>query len=169
MNSFRFSGLFVVVFNCILVCLIVFIIFNQLFLLFLFQAIVHLTLTQTLRLQALIQSMRNLILVFDQTPPFCYKRPSLQKVLKDIFRADSDFKTILAFKAKKKKPTTNKQQKRKKKHENTREKGAGNQSKHFFFDIFCKKKKSELADGKRQSVLKWPTHAYFCAMLLLIH
>ena len=47
MNSFRFSVLFVVVFICILVSLIVFIMFNQLFLLFLFQAIVHLTFTQT--------------------------------------------------------------------------------------------------------------------------
>ena len=55
MNSFRFSVLFVVVFTCIRVCLIVFIMFNQLFLLFLFQAYVHLTFTQTLRLQALIQ------------------------------------------------------------------------------------------------------------------
>ena len=55
MNSFRFSVLFVVVFICIRVCLIAFIMFNQLFLLFLFHAYVHLTFMQTLRLQALIQ------------------------------------------------------------------------------------------------------------------
>ena len=55
-NSFRFSVLFVVAFFCMFVCLIAFIMFNQLFLLlFLFQAYVHLTFTQTLRLQALIQ------------------------------------------------------------------------------------------------------------------
>ena len=52
-NSFRFSVLFVVVvFIFMFVCLIVFIMFNQLFLLFLFETYIHLTFMQTLRLLA---------------------------------------------------------------------------------------------------------------------
>ena len=54
--------------------------FNQLLLLFLFQAYVHLM-------------NKKSDPGFDHTAPFCYKRPSIVASL----GADSDFKTILAF------------------------------------------------------------------------
>ena len=74
------------------VCLIVFIMFNQLFLLFLFEAYIHLTFTQTLRLLAFERRRLSGCLLacyeasgshsmneksdsgFDQPPLFCYKR-----------------------------------------------------------------------------------------------
>ena len=79
------------------VCLIVFIMFNQLFLMFLFEAYIHLMFTQTLRLlacerrrisgcrfagyKALGSHSRNekSDSGFDQPPLFCYKRPSLHR------------------------------------------------------------------------------------------
>ena len=78
------------------VCLIVFIMFNQLFLLFLFEAYIHLTFTQTLRLLAFERRRLSGCLFagyeasgshskneksdsgFDQPPLFCFKRPSLR-------------------------------------------------------------------------------------------
>ena len=79
------------------VCLIVFIMFNQLFLLFLFEAYINLTFTQTLRLLACewrrisgcrfagykasaSHSMNEKSdSGFDQPPLFCYKRSSLRR------------------------------------------------------------------------------------------
>ena len=80
------------------VCLIVFIMFNHLFLLFLFEAYIHLTFTQTLRLLACerrrISGCRFAGMHeasgshsmneksdsgVDQAPLFCYKRASLRR------------------------------------------------------------------------------------------
>ena len=109
-----------------------------------------------------------------QTPPFCYKRPSLQKVLKDIVASwgvDSDFKTILAFEAKKKKQpnkqTTEKKKKCDKMREYSRKGSRKRNSKPLFFLHFPQKKKSELADGKRQPLLKWPNSCMFLCYAII--
>ena len=96
-NSFPFSVLFVCCCFYLHVCLFVFIMFNQLFLLFLFEAYIYLMFRHKLRLLACERrrisgcrfagykasgshSMNEKSdSGFDQPPLFCYKRPSLRR------------------------------------------------------------------------------------------
>ena len=126
MNSFRFSGLFVVVFNCILVCSIVFM-FNHLSLLFCISSNSSFNVHEKIKASGSHSMNEKSDSGFRSDPAILLQAPSLPKALKDIVAscgADSDFKTILAFKAEK--TTASKQTTKRKKCENTREKGAGN-------------------------------------------